>query len=77
VADKLLRAKGHDRRYDIIALNIWARPAAIVDLDVQHQVDFENHVLDLNPPNSRHNKKHRPVMRLTANQKGWLEHWTE
>jgi integrase len=65
------------RRYDIIALNTWARPEAIVDLNVGQQVDFENELLDLNPPNRRQNKKQRPIIRLTANLRGWLEHWAE
>jgi integrase len=65
------------RRYDIIALNTWARPEAIVDLSVGKQVDFENSLIDLNPPNRRQNKKRRPIIRLTANLRSWLEHWVE
>jgi integrase len=65
------------RRYDMIALNTWARPAAIVDLSVGKQVDFENDLIDLNPPNRRQNKKQRPVIRLTTNLRSWLEHWAE
>jgi integrase len=65
------------RRYDILALNTWARPEAIVDLNVRLQVDFENELLDLNPPNRRQNKKQRPIIRLTTNLKGWLDHWAE
>jgi integrase len=65
------------RRYDIIALNTWARPEAIVDLSVGKQVDFENSLIDLNPPNRRQNKKQRPIIRLTTNLRSWLEHWVE
>jgi hypothetical protein len=65
------------RRYDILALNTWARPEAIVELSVKQQVDFENGLLDLNPPGRRQNKKQRPVIRLTTNLNGWLEHWGE
>jgi integrase len=65
------------RRYDIIALNTWARPMAIVDLNVKRQIDFENSIVDLNPPNRRQNKKHRPVIRLTSNLRSWLEFWAE
>ena len=65
------------RRYDIIALNTWAIPQAIVDLNVRQQVDFENDLLHLNPPNRRQNKKQRPIIRLTSNLRGWLEHWVE
>ena len=64
-------------RYDIIALNTWARPRAITDLNIRLQVDFENDLLDLNPPNRRQNKKHRPVIRLTSNLRSWLEDWAE
>lgn len=65
------------QRYDILALNTWARPEAIVELSVKQQVDFANGLLDLNPPGRRQNKKQRPVIRLTSNLKGWLEHWGE
>jgi integrase len=65
------------RRYDLIALNTWARPAAIIDLSIGKQVDFENDLIDLNPPNRRQNKKQRPVIRLTANLRSWLEYWAE
>jgi hypothetical protein len=65
------------RRYDIIALNTWTKPEAIVDLNVHQQVDFENDLLDLNPPNRRQNKKQRPIIHLTTNLRGWLEHWAE
>jgi integrase len=64
-------------RYDIIALNTWARPSAILDLSMKNQIDLENGIIDLNPPNRRQNKKYRPVIRLTSNFKGWLEHWAE
>jgi hypothetical protein len=65
------------RRYDIIALNTWARPETIIDLNVRRQVDFENGLLDLNPPSRRQNKKQRPIIRLTSNLQNWLEHWAE
>jgi hypothetical protein len=44
------------RRYDMIALNTWARPEAIIDLSVAKQVDFENELIDLIPPNRRQKK---------------------
>ena len=65
------------QRYDILALNTWARPEAIVDLSVKLQVDFATELVDLNPPGRRQNKKQRPVIRLTSNLRGWLEHWGE
>ena len=73
----LLDTDGSDtlRRYDIIALNTWARPEAILDLSVRAQVDFENGLVDLNPPGRKQNKKQRPKIKLTENLRGWLEHW--
>jgi len=65
------------QRYDILALNTWARPEAIVELSVKRQVDFANALLDLNPPGRRQNKKQRPVIRLSSNLRGWLEYWGE
>jgi integrase len=65
------------RRYDIIALNTWARPQAIMDLSVKKQVDFDTGLINLNPPGRRQNKKHRPIIRLTSNLRGWLEEWAE
>jgi len=65
------------RRYDIIALNTWARPEAILDLSVRDQVDFENGLIDLNPPGRKQNKKKRPTIKLTENLHGWFEYWGE
>lgn len=64
-----------DFRYALIALNTWARNSAIFDLRVDRQVDFDNGLVDLNPPGRRQTKKRRPVIRLTANLRGWLLHW--
>ncbi|MGB8313154.1 MAG: hypothetical protein WCE69_01560, partial [Aestuariivirga sp.] len=60
-----------------IALNTWARPEAILDLSVRAQVDFEHSLIDLNPPSRKQTKKRRPIIRLTENLRGWLEHWGE
>jgi integrase len=65
------------RRYDIIALNTWARPQAILDLDVKSQVNFEDKLLHLNQPGRLQNNKKRPKIRLTDNLQGWLLHWAE
>lgn len=62
-------------RYAIIALNTWARPEAITDLNVDEQVDFRNGIVDLNPKGRAQNKKFRPSIRLTDNLKGWLLYW--
>lgn len=65
------------RRYDLIALNTWARPEAVVDLSVRAQIDFEHGLVDLNPPGRKQNKKRRPIIKLTENLRGWFEHWGE
>ncbi|MDP8996671.1 MAG: tyrosine-type recombinase/integrase [Pseudomonadota bacterium] len=65
------------QRYDIIALNTWARPEAVLTLSAKSQVDFENGLVRLNPPGRKQNKKHRPTIRLTDNLRGWLKHWAE
>lgn len=65
------------RRYDIIALNTWARPEAIVDLQLRGQVDFVAGLIDLNPAGRRQTKKRRPIIKLTENLRGWFECWGE
>lgn len=68
----------HIFRYTIIALNTWARPEAIFDLDVSEQVDFQNGLIDLLPPGKQPQKnKRRPTIRLTDNLRGWLLHWND
>lgn len=49
----------------------------MLELRLKGQVDFDNSLLDLNPPKRKQNKKHRPTIRLTANLRGWLELWSE
>lgn len=63
------------QRYDILALNTWARPEAILDLRLAKQVHFEHGLVELNPPGRRQNKKRRPLIRLTQNLRAWLEAW--
>lgn len=63
------------QRYDILALNTWARPEAIIDLRLSKQVFFQHDLLDLNPPGRRQTKKRRPLIRLTQNLRAWLETW--
>jgi integrase len=65
------------KRYDIIALNTWARPQAILDLNTKIQVDFDAHLLHLNQPGRQQNNKHRPKIRMTENLRCWFEHWGE
>lgn len=68
---------GHEHvfRYCIIALNTWARPEAILELEVSKQVDFERGLVHLNPIGRPQNKKIRPTIRLTNNLRAWLKHW--
>lgn len=75
----LLDTEGSEvlQRFDILALNTWARPEAVLELRIKGQIDFANSLLDLNPPGRKQTKKHRPVIRLTSNLRGWLEHWAE
>ena len=65
------------QRYYLIASNTWARPEAVLNFRIKGQVDFDNCLLDLNPPGRKQTKKHRPIIRLTANLQGWLEYWAE
>lgn len=62
-------------RYCVMALNTWARPEAICELSAQAQVRFDVGLVDMNPPGRTQNKKHRPMIRLTDNLRGWLLHW--
>ena len=75
----LLDSEGSEvlQRYDILALNTRARPEAILQLKIKGQVDFDNSLVNLNTSGRKQTKKHRPTIRLTANLRGWLEHWGE
>ena len=63
-------SREHVFRYVILALNTWARPEAIMELDVAKQVDFEKGLIDLNPPGRRQNRKVRPTIRLDRKLEG-------
>jgi len=64
-------------RYTILALNTWARPRAVCDIDPARQVDREMGRLNLNPPGRQQNKKHRPIIPVTDCLAGWLAVWPE
>jgi integrase len=64
-------------RYIVIALNTWARPEAILELDVSKQVNFTTGLIDLNQRGRRQNNEVRPLIRLTNNLRGWLLYWRE
>lgn len=67
----------HVFRYVIMALNTWARPEAICQLDVNSQVNFHTGMIDLNQPGRLQNRKVRPTIRLTDNLRSWLIHWNQ
>jgi hypothetical protein len=73
--EKETREREHIFRYCIMALNTWARPEAICELNVSTQVDFTNGLVHLNPPGRAQNNKYRPTIRLTDNLRAWLLHW--
>jgi integrase len=73
--EKEVREREHLFRYAIIALNTWARPEAIFELNVWEQVDLENGLINLNTKGRAQNNKYRPTIRLTDNLRGWLLHW--
>lgn len=73
--EKECREREHLFRYCILALNTWARPEAILEMNVATQVDFANGLIDLNPKGRAQNNKYRPTVRLTDNLRGWLLHW--
>lgn len=62
-------------RYVAVALNTWARPEAILDLNVPTQVDFERGIVRLNPPFRKQTKKVRPTILLTDNLRALLQDW--
>lgn len=74
---KEVKEREHIFRYCIVALNTWARPEAICELNVNEQVDFANGTIDLNPKGRAQNNKYRPTIRLTDNLRGWLLYWKE
>ncbi|PZU80663.1 MAG: hypothetical protein DI528_22205, partial [Shinella sp.] len=64
-----------DFRFVMIMLNTCARNEAIFDLVISRQVNFEYGTIDLNPPGRRQTRKRRPIIRMTTNLAGWLQHW--
>ena len=64
-------------RYVVIALNTWARPEAITDLNFDTHVNVEHRLVDLLPEGREQNDKNRPTIPLTDNLLGWHLHWNE
>lgn len=73
--EKEVREREHLFRYCLMALNTWARPEALFELNVSEQVDFANGLINLNTRGRAQNNKYRPTIRLTDNLRGWLLHW--
>lgn len=67
----------HAFRYFIVALNTWARPEAIHELNFYQQINYEYGLVDLNPEGREQTKKVRPIIRLTENLKAWALYWNE
>lgn len=67
----------HAFRYAVIAMNTWARPEAITDLDFAAQVDLDFGIVDLNPAGRTQTKKRRPIIPLTENLRAWAAHWDD
>jgi integrase len=58
-----------------MALCTGARPRAVIELDVNEQVDFTRGLIHLNRPGRRQTKKVRPTIRLCDTLRGWFMHW--
>jgi len=65
----------HVFRYVIVALNTWARPEAVCQLDFSEQVDFSRGIISLNPPGRVQTQKIRPVIPMTQNLRAWSLWW--
>lgn len=68
-------AADYVQRYDIIALNTWARPEAIWELNTVTQADHARGLLDMNPPGRKQTNKYRPLIRLTEGLAQWIKVW--
>jgi hypothetical protein len=75
VIDTIFEQDEHAFRYFVIALNTWARPEAIHELNFSSQVDFEYGIINLNPSGRLQTKKRRPVIQLTKNLRCWAQEW--
>lgn len=59
----------------MLALNTWARPGAILSLNLKRQINDNSGIVHLNPEGRRQNKKYRPDIRLTDNLSAWVKEW--
>ena len=58
--------------YLILAFTTLARTSALLELELR-QIDFENRLVNLNPPGRRQNKKYRPTLPMANTLQSWLE----
>ena len=65
----------HLFRFFMIALTTWARPTAVLEFDVEEQVDFRYGVVDLLKTGKLQTKKRRPIIPLCPTLRDWLTHW--
>lgn len=61
-------------RWALISLGTGARPEAALDLRPEQRRDG---LIDLNPPDRRQNKKHRPIVREPSILTSWLDEWAK
>jgi len=65
----------HVFNYVVIALNTWARPEAITDLNFKTQISMAHGLIDLLPEGREQNHKFRPTLPLTDNLRAWALYW--
>jgi len=62
----------HILMFLMLTFNTLSRPVALLELD-KSQVDFENRLIELNPPGRKQTKKYRPTVPITGTLLPWLE----
>ena len=62
----------HFWMFALLSINTLARPDAIRGLTMR-QVDFEDRLINLNPPGRKQTKKRRPIVPITNALLPWLE----
>jgi hypothetical protein len=67
----------HVFRYLVVALNTWARPEAVTDLNFETHVDVDHRLVNLLPAGRAQNDKRRPTIPLTDTLLGWALTWNE
>lgn len=65
----------HVFRYLVVALNTWARPEAVTDLNFATRVDLDRRLVNLLPEGRLQNDKRRPTIPLTDCLMGWHLAW--